>query len=367
MTEWVSSMLLVGLVFCVIPIVALVVSILYRKYVQYRVASTQHWLWMGNEWGFYSVVVPIFIPLLWFVSSVLHVNEMVFFYGKHSSACVFDSTTVWWMRDETALLFVSIVGILSVFFYILRVHRNVLEGLSIVQDHEQEQRIQRLLQNMQLRKTPRYICVQNTWRSIGVVGVVAPKIVVHTDWSRTVDDDILQAALYHEVVHIEKNDVLRYVLLQYVLGIPLWNRILRRPIALWVQARESFVDRCAVELGANALDLAQSLVQALRWQKKMSLQIENDHIATVGLSGKIGLSGKVGLSGNSVEITSDSLLRLRMELLFSPQPLQTNNRLSILVLLVAIAVLLAPHLLPWDLFERMHHSVEHHSWLAHLL
>jgi len=100
---------------------------------------------------------------------------------------------------------------------------------------------------------------------IATVGIFSPRVIVQTEFARSLDNEALAGALYHELQHVSDWDPLRYFIASWARAVnPLGQWLLRREHARWMLGREADCDRQAVLSGASAVALAHALIVAAR-------------------------------------------------------------------------------------------------------
>jgi hypothetical protein len=116
--------------------------------------------------------------------------------------------------------------------------------------------------------------------------------------------------------------------------------LLKPAIHLWTQNKELNADQVAIKNGADPLALAQSIVNALRWQRMQSAQLNT-------------MNCYLGSDA------SNALLKLRlMTLTEEHQPLETSKPWISIWFLGVFVILCTPHLLSIEPFDTLHYSIE---------
>lgn len=215
--------------------------------------------WRGGAGGYLLVVMPTFAPLIWFVSGALHQAEP----GASSAACLLSHTTASSCHDALLLAGALLVAIAYSTISRIRRHRRAAPNLSA--------------SSMTLRRLRR-ICLGHPdlaqhfgrLRLVGDVadplcctrGLLRPWIEIAAPLAEQLDDAELEAALLHELGHVEGRDPLRYFLSSAALALNPLAQLLRTDLRSWRFGREVACDRFAVTRGASALGLAQAIVLA---------------------------------------------------------------------------------------------------------
>ena len=181
----------------------------------------------------------------------------------------------------------------------------------------------------------RLVVVRGSSVAIHTRGLLRPTIVVDACFARTADDEVLVAAVLHEVAHVRGRDALRGFVARACMAVNPAARLLRPELERWRSAREAGCDEEAVSSGGRALALAAGIVQAAKFR-------------CAELPAHC-----VGLCGHDA-----AALRLRLSLLLAePSPPARTHGGRVLAALIA-GVVVAPHMAGPGLLERFHFAVE---------
>lgn len=210
------------------------------------------------------IVASSAAPLAWFLSASLHQAES----GERLLVCAAHRAASGFNLE--AIAFALVLSALSVALAmpsLLRERRRPRAGAPSEESTLQHRRIDDLLAALPaLHGLRGLVAVEDDCADpIATVGVVAPRVLLRTSFTRALDDEALCAALHHELEHLRGQDPLRYFAARWALAVnPFGRVILGDELARWVLARELDCDRQAVLCGASAPALAQALVSAAR-------------------------------------------------------------------------------------------------------
>lgn len=202
------------------------------------------------------------LPSAWFLSAALHQVET----GQSVLACLFD-------HDTAALCFEPAYFALTLVLVLLTSSYRVLRGagaLAISRGRRAEAlaaRIERLLATRPELGALADACVvtDEPGFALATHGLWRPRVFVGLTFAEQLSNDMLAAALGHELEHVNSRDPLRYLVLQLALAMNPFGRALLEPhVARWRAAREAHCDREAVIRGAAPLPLADAIVRAAR-------------------------------------------------------------------------------------------------------
>ena len=279
------------------------------------------------------------LPLTWIVLSTSHLLSSDWLHASHASICLLNHHHFW--TDEAILLtltFLLVLGMGCKMYWDDKAY-----SWTPVSDEAQSLRIHRLCSAGQIGNPKRVWLVESTIAAQSV-GVFNPRILLSRDWLLQIDDDMLKATLLHEFAHLHAGDLWTGGLLKLGMKINLAARRLQPSTLIWMQSRELAADRTAVEQGADPLALAEAIVNALRWQRRLALQAPPSSQLSWNISSEYSIAlVKLRLS----KLTDNSL---------SHQP-QSSPLVDFGILAVLLA-LCTPHLLSIDLLDALHLSIE---------
>lgn len=203
-----------------------------------------------------------FLPLLWFLSAGVHQAET----GHSALSCLLK-------HEQGGLCFEpASFAIVLAAMALLAALRSFSPNGSVPISRSAEairlaDRVERLIgASSSLGSLRRRIVVTDaSGFTLGTRGYFRPQVFVGTSFAATLTDQMLSSALGHEQEHLRSLDPLRYLILQFALGINPCGRFLLAPhVAGWKGAREADCDRAAVIEGASPLPLADAIVRAAR-------------------------------------------------------------------------------------------------------
>jgi Zn-dependent protease with chaperone function len=203
-----------------------------------------------------------FLPLAWFFSAGLHQVES----GRSALACLLDhGAAKLCLEPGFFALALSLVA-LARSAPVLRGAR----GLSAAQGaaaHALLARVDRILaRHPELAGlTGRVVATESAGFALGTQGWLRPRVFVGMVFATRLTDEMLAAALGHELEHVRLRDPLRFRVLALALALnPIGRRLLDPHAARWLSAREAHCDREAVLRGSLPLPLADAIVRAAR-------------------------------------------------------------------------------------------------------
>lgn len=320
--------LLVGYIF--IPIL----SLLTQSRIEYIRTnhSTHHSV--NHNYLLFWLLLPTVLPLSWMLFNTIHLLYSDILHTSHHSVCVLDHTDFWTDEGILLLLIVSL-GMASItkVYIESKISANWLETESPLQ----QSRIHQLFPDQSI---PKIQLVTHCSVAAQSVGIFHPRILLSLDWIEQIDDEMLRATILHEMAHIQTGDLRTSTLLKMGLVFNPTKSILKSSIYLWTQNKELNADQLAIQNGANQLALAQSIINALRWQRRHSTPMK--------------------LFGCYLEDDSSRyLLKLRlMKLTERHQNIEVQNTFNSVWTLGILVFLTTPHLLVIDAFDTIHHAIE---------
>jgi len=105
--------------------------------------------------------------------------------------------------------------------------------------------------------------VEESRSLLAVAGILRPRIFVSRDVADTLTASELNAALSHELAHVNASDNLKQFWLK-VTRLPRWVPLLRQIDSLWNSTSEIAADEHAITHGASPLELSSALVKVGR-------------------------------------------------------------------------------------------------------
>lgn len=106
-------------------------------------------------------------------------------------------------------------------------------------------------------------CVEDSASLVAVAGIFSPRVFISRDVANVLNTEELNAALSHELAHVNSNDNLRQFLLK-VMPKPRFLPFLSDMDSLWSSTSEVAADERAIAKGASPLDLSSALVKVGR-------------------------------------------------------------------------------------------------------
>lgn len=121
-------------------------------------------------------------------------------------------------------------------------------------------------------------CVEHETSLLAVTGIFSPRIFVSRDVVDSLTTAELDAALSHELAHVNATDNLKQLFLKITCP-PNWLRALARIDLLWARFTELAADERAMTSGASALELSSALVKVGRLSaRKHSALLTASHL-----------------------------------------------------------------------------------------
>lgn len=309
---------------------------------------------------YFAVVGASALPLVWCVSAAMHQLEG----GRSVVACLLDDAEAARCFEPGALAALLGVGVVAAWWRIARRGPRVAAGESAAARREADRITKVVAATPMLSALRGRIHVSDgTELAVCTHGMWRPRVAVSVAWAEQVGDDVLVAALAHELQHVRARDPLRYGVLQLALAVnPVGRRWLAAHATRWVAAREVHCDRGAVLEGAEPLALAEAIVRAAR----PSLQRVVPAVSTVAVAPLGGTDGAGGASD-----TSAISRRVRLLVGFSeraPSACGCARRAAWPWAVVGlIAAMVMPHHTGTQALDALHIGAEHAvHWLWHL-
>jgi hypothetical protein len=106
-------------------------------------------------------------------------------------------------------------------------------------------------------------CVNDSASLVAIVGIFVPRIFVSRDVANALSEPELNAALSHELAHVNTCDNLRQLVLK-ITQAPRFLSTMSRIDSLWASMSELAADERAITQGASPLDLSSALVKVGR-------------------------------------------------------------------------------------------------------
>ncbi|MDX9720559.1 MAG: M56 family metallopeptidase [Myxococcota bacterium] len=374
-----------GTFFLLIP----ALTLLSRSILRWRRRRLLHWPHFADASSFALLLAPTLLPVFWLTSSALHQSEP----GRTRGVCLIEHSQATTCVDSAILLLLLSFGMLLSFGY--RAWRDRPRfPLHRVDEPSQQQKLQRVVHNAcpdpasprfrrglrRLRDYP-IVLLDHAPEPLFTFGTLRPRIFIDAAFCRSIDEQVLHAALLHELAHLQGRDTFRHQLARLCLSINPVGHWLEHELAHWRAAREADCDARAVQQGGDPLALAEGIVRAARHQNQpipAAATLCGWHRASLKL--RLALLTQTPGQGCVTRPASPGpLLRLSEE--YSPpavsksEPRQTPSlsqrlptlnleRLAALQfgqlpLLLALAVaVIAPHVPGLDLLEHFHFEVE---------
>ncbi|HWN66673.1 MAG TPA: M56 family metallopeptidase [Haliangium sp.] len=291
----------------------------------------------GNPVRYALTVAPVAVPVLWLVSASVHQLEN----GAPIAACVVDHLGTEICRDVVLFGFL-LLGVLG-----WGVARRL--GLGRTADAQRVtmfrasdwrvRRVQDLCRTHAVlsRHATRVHVVAQGRAPVCTRGLLRPRMELEAAVVEQLTDEELAAVLLHELEHARAGDPLRSLIAQVSLSLNPLGHLLSAEYARYCFAREALCDRRAVQLGADPLALARSIVAVAGNRPRPAL--------VAGLCGD-------GMSG----------IRLRVQLLFDyaarwPGPARRHAPFGLLTTATA-SLLLLPHFMGTGPLDLLHLGVE---------
>ena len=299
---------------------------------------------MGSNQKFVGIWLPVIIPLLALFSAGVHLNEGAWFANEHSEHCLLHHETNDWIVDEALVFVLPMLVLMVMGLYLVECDYKLYRTIGRGRIAEQELSVYKRLG---IAVDGRIWVSDSMTGAAGVVGFLFPKIVFHPEWLKDVNDSLLKATWQHETIHLEQRDPLRFAVLFGLGRIPMCSKNLGMNIQRWIHARESYVDQEAVHRGAHRLDLAEAIVQSIRWQQDSLKRIQPDTLRYA----------RAYLQG-----TSKSMLYLRVQMLLDHSRYSRREDLhrhgQILLCICLVGWLFVSHVWGAEFLEWLHTEIE---------
>jgi beta-lactamase regulating signal transducer with metallopeptidase domain len=317
----------------VIPALTLV----SRAALAWRRRRARSWADFGGGSTFALLVAPVALPVTWLVSASLHQAEP----GNELARCLVEHVAQNTCLDAAVLLGSLLLGLGSYALWRAWREHPRLHLRALPREHELSQRVRRLCAP-HLPWGARVVVTESATVPVFTVGWLRPRVILGACFVRRADDEMIEAALLHELAHVQGWDNARGFLARLCLGVNPLGRLLEPELAHWRNAREAHCDGIAVAQGGQPLALAQSLLRAARFQ------CQGCSAATSALCGY-----------------DATTLKLRVALLMDgPQAPSAGRGHLWLPGALALALIL-PHLGDQGALEHFHYAVEHLLHISH--
>lgn len=322
------------LVFLVaVPVLTLVSCLALRLLPQTASSIDGH----GNPVRYALTVAPVAVPVLWLISASVHQLE----HDAPIAACVVDHLGTEICRDVVLFGFL-LLGVLG-----WGVARRL--GLRRRTDAQQltvfpasDWRMHRVRDACRKhaalsRYATRVHVVAQGRAPVCTRGLLRPWVEIEAAVLEQLTDEELAAVLLHEFEHARASDPLRFLVAQVSLSLNPLGHLLSAEYARYCFAREALCDRRAVQLGAEPLALARSIV---------------------------AVAGNRPLPAFAAALCGDGMggIRLRVQLLFDyatrwPGPARRQAPFGFLTTSAA-SLLLLPHFMGTGPLDLLHLGVE---------
>lgn len=289
----------------------------------------------GNPWRYALTIGPTLAPVIWLVSATVHQSEE----GAPLAACVVDHLGAEVCRDVVLFGFVifSVLGVGVV--RRMRGARISPRRGGPPSNPASANRLRSVCTG-HLALSPfasRIHVVEQGRAPVCTRGLLRPVVEVEAQILATLSDEELEAVLLHELEHAHARDPLRLFIAQVSLTINPLGRLLEAEFGRYCFSREAQCDRRAVQLGADPLSLARSIVSVAGVRPAPAF--------TAALGGH-------GVSG----------IRVRVHLLLEyasrwPGPAAPRAPIGLLTLAGALLAIL-PHVMGTGPLDALHQSVE---------
>jgi len=308
-----------------------VLTLASRRALERRRRLARIWADFGSASTYAMIVGPTLVPVVWLVSSTLHELEA----GTALHSCLLDHSDPTCI-DTLLLCALLSIGAVAVFGSRLWLERRAVRPQTLPESHILAGRLVRVAaRHPNLLGLP-ILAVHGSATPVSTRGLFKPRILVDSCFMREADDEMLLAALLHELAHVRGRDTVRVFLAQICLALNPASRLLEPEFARWRQAREAGCDADAVASGGDALALADSILSAARFDCQRPC-----HAASVGLCGR-----------------DHTALRLRVMLLVEGSRCTSRSFGAVALLLFALASAAAPHVEGLELLSAFHLEVE---------
>ena len=220
------------------------------------------WADVGSPTTFLLLLAPTVVPLAWLVSAAVHQVESY----PSLAACLYDHVGAQSCLDAPLLL-ASLAGVI-VLASLERARRSGpgLDAPPLPQEHPLVQRVWSLRARHGALRDLRVQVTSECAIPVFTTGWFRPRVVMDACFVHASDDAMLLAALLHERAHLRHRDNLRRFVAACSLSLNPLGGLLLREYAHWRQALEARCDQEAVAHGARPLALAQSIVQAAKFE-----------------------------------------------------------------------------------------------------
>lgn len=326
----------VAAVLAVFLVVIPALTVVSRAVLARARAGARSWAAFGGDATFAWLVAPVVVPVSWLVSASLHQSEP----GNGLRACLVEHVEATTCLDAVALLGMLVLGLGG--YAGLRAWRErprVSWGELGAQDAE-ARRVEALVAGLP-RGRARVVVAEHAAVPVFTVGWLRPRVVLDLCFVRQADDAMIQAAVLHELAHVQGWDNWRGFVARCCLGINPLGRLLAPELAHWRGAREALCDGQAVARGGEPLALAQSLLRAARFS------CEGPQSASL-------------LCGHEA-----AALKLRVALLMEGPQAPSKSRGHLYLMLGVALALLLPHLGEQGALEHFHYAVEDLLRISH--
>ena len=284
------------------------------------------------------LLLPTALPIVWIVFSVVHLGYSDVVHTSHESICLLNHHQFW--TDEAILLVImmGIALILSIRIYLEELNQS---RVAVIHNPILENRIRKIRQTLSIGSESNVLLIKKAKFAAQSIGIIQPKVLLSEEWVEQIDDDMLEATLLHEFAHHHAGDLWTGACLKLGILMNPSAKRLQPSTAIWLQSRELMADQKALYYGANPLALAQSIVNAIRWQREQTL-ISNQDVQFC------------------LSPSNTSLLKLRLlHLTDSTSSTQSPSKsVSVLWMLGLVCILSLPHLLSIDLLDSLHYGIE---------
>ena len=284
------------------------------------------------------LLLPTALPIVWIVFSIVHLGYSDVVHTSHEAICLLNHNQFW--TDE-AILLIIMIGISLIFSVRIYLEELRQSRVTLVHNPILESRIHKILQKRTIGSGSNVLLIKQATFAAQSVGIIQPKVLLSADWVEYIDDDMLEATLLHEFAHHHSGDLWTGACLKLGMLMNPSAKLLQPSTAIWLQSRELMADQKAVSYGANPLALAQSIVNAIRWQQDHTLLSNHDL--------------RFCLSPSNTSLLKLRLLHLTGSATFTHSPSKSGSFLWTLGL---ICILSLPHLLSIDLLDALHYGIE---------
>jgi len=327
-----------GTLFLLSGVIIPILSLLTRIRIGYFQRNHPSFQSLHTNRLLFWLLLPTALPIVWIVFSIVHLGYSDVVHTSHESICLLNHEQFW--TDE-AILLTIMMGISLIFA--IRIYLEELHQSSVAPVHNPmlESRIHHIRQKLTIGSGSKVLLIKQAKFAAQSVGIIQPKVLLSAEWVAQIDDDMLEATLLHEFAHHHSGDLWTGACLKLGLLMNPSAKLLQPSTAIWLQSRELMADQKALSYGANPLALAQSIVNAIRWQRQNPLQLHQDvHFC---------------LSPSNTSLLKLRLLHLMDSTPSTPMP---SKPASVLWMLGLLCLLSLPHLLSIDLLDALHYGIE---------